>query len=398
MENESNYARREENISRAYNQAEYIERYSGENKALETDTWNEEVEGRDGKPVEITLTRYKDPERDPNIVPFEKLLGKILSTKMFIELPGERLDKGQKQGQALKNILDQEYTEGKSVLDTLSEYGVSLAIAMQEGFDTDPLMAQSLKRLNEKGIKPTLWLVLDDTLGYWTNKANVKETIMKLERMIAWSQINGIEIDKVGLDYEPPIELLKSIMNFNIPNTIKETYKYIEKSIKNHKELGNLQNYIDEELERVIDEYDISIETYAAMEPLRSISNWLTLKPNKNSETVTMAYTSALKKDPVANEINNPKIKERMRKTLSKIDKDEIPALGIVGSDPSNTPGRDLRGNKLEKHLSLEELTYNFREILGKENPFNTHAVFALDSAKNLKKMLKAREDAISED
>jgi hypothetical protein len=111
-----------------------------------------------------------------------------------------------------------------------------------------------------------------------------------------------------------------------------------------------------------------------------------------------MAYTSALKKDPVANEINNPKIKERMRKTLSKIDKDEIPALGIVGSDPSNTPGRDLRGNKLEKHLSLEELTYNFREILGKENPFNTHAVFALDSAKNLKKMLKAREDAISED
>lgn len=223
---------------------------------------------------------------------YKELLPKIFHTKIFVELPEERLrDMDKTQGEALRDLLDKEYENGSTVLDTLSENNVSLAIAMQEGCDEDPLMVESLQRLNEKDINPTLWLVLDDKLGYWTNKANVEESVEKLERIIVWSKENSIKFDKIGLDYEPPIELLKGLINFNIPSTIKELYKYTEESIENRKKLGNLQKYIDSKLEMIMEKYNVGIETYAAMEPLRSLSNWLTLYPNNDFETVSMTYT-----------------------------------------------------------------------------------------------------------
>jgi hypothetical protein len=138
------------------------------------------------------------------------------------------------------------------------------------------------------------------------------------------------------------------------------------------------------------------------MEPLRSLSNLLTFKPNPESKTVTMAYTSVHKRDVEKSELENPKVKKGITNTLNRIDEAEIPALGIIGSNPKRTPGKDLRENKdgekePEKHLTLEELTYNFNQILVREKPFRTHNVFALDSAETLNMVLKAREDGIKE-
>jgi hypothetical protein len=375
METEPSYTK-EENISTAHNEANFINA-AIDDKVITTEQANEII--------------------------FEQLLPDILSTKMFVELPQERLDEVNKtQGEALRDLLNEKGVNNQTVLERLEKNNVSLAIAMQEGFDKDPLMVESFKKLNESGIKPTLWLVLDDTLGYWTNKANVEESMSKLELMLKWARGNDIEIEKVGLDYEPPIELLRGLMNLNIPKSIKETYKYITKAIENHKELGNLQWLIDSKLEEIMNRYDIGIETYAAMEPLRSLSNLLTFKPNPKSKTVTMAYTSVHKKGTEKSELSNSKVKEGITNTLSRIDEDEIPALGIIGSNPMKTPGKDLRENKdgekePEKHLTLEELTYNFNQILVREKPFRTHNVFALDSAETLNMVLKAREDGIKE-
>jgi hypothetical protein len=357
MESESTINTEKPNISTAWNEANII------NSALDA--------------AEISR------DEASNIV-YEQLMPRILHTKMFVELPRERLESMNKtQGEALRDLLNEKYNEEDTVLDILAKNNVSLAIAMQEGFDTDPLMLSTLKNLNAKGIKPTLWLVLDDTLGYWTNKTNVEESLEKLNKMVLWSKENRIDIEKIGLDYEPPIELLKGIMNLNIPQTIKETYKYISRTIKNRKKFGNLQNYIDENLQRIRQEHGIEIETYAAMEPLRSLSNWLSFRPNQESKIVSMAYTSA-------------------SNILERINEKEIPALGIVGSDPFNTPGKDLRENrkgkrKPEKHLTLDELTYNFNKILGRNNPFRTHYVFALDSAETLNMVLDARNKALLE-
>jgi len=150
-------------------------------------------------------------------------------------------------------------------------------------------------------------------------------------------------------------------------------------------------------------EYDVSIETYMPAQPLRSIATLfnLILKANEDSDLVPMSYTSIVKGDE--NKSLDLITKKKMDLILSLLKKGQIPALGIVGKDPDNTPGRDLYEDssgdkKPEKHLSLEELTYNFNRILTGKNIFRIHNVFALDSIDTLKMVLEAREKSTVEE
>ena len=98
-----------------------------------------------------------------------------------------------------------------------------------------------------------------------------------------------------------------------------------------------------------------------------------------------MAYTSAYDGDT---------------KVLDNVQRYQNPALGIIGNDPMNTPGRELRetkdGNKLpEKHLTEEQLLDAFNRIFDKKNPFRRHNVFALDNVSTLSKIIKARNTAL---
>jgi hypothetical protein len=364
IENSTNELTDHPNIPTAWNEANII---------------NQAVDDRDITTKQASETIY------------EKLIPKILHTKMFVELPPERLREMDKtQGEALLDLLNKKDEKDRTVLTTLSENNISLAIAMQEGFDKDALMVKALKSLNNNGIKPTLWLVLDDTLGYWTNKSNVKETVRKLERMIAWSEENDIEIDKIGLDYEPPIQMLKLFNKKAFLKLIDEKKRYNQKVLQNEKDSGDVQEYIDKNLDRIMNQYDIGIETYVPAKPLRKISKklGLILDEKENTNRVPMTYTSASK-------IFTTLI-------LNTLDESDIPALGIIGSDPYRTPGRDLKESKdgqrePESHLSLEELTFNFNQILGRENPFRRHNVFALDGVETLQMVLQAREKATEE-
>jgi hypothetical protein len=101
-----------------------------------------------------------------------------------------------------------------------------------------------------------------------------------------------------------------------------------------------------------------------------------------------MAYTS----------VRTDGSEEAMTKMLDGINKKEFPAIGIVGNS-EKTPGRDLRGpGTPEKHLSYDQLVFNFRRLLGRKNPFRSHYVFALDGAETLNKVLDARLESIRED
>jgi len=319
-------------------------------------------------------------------VAFEELIPKMIHSSMFVELPPEY--RGEKsEGEALEELLNQE-SEGKTVLDILSENNISLSIAMQEGFDQDPKMIEMFQLLNERGIVPTMWIVLDDKLGYWTNKANVEETVEKVNRVLDWSQQNKIMVNHIGLDYEPPIEFFKGLYNFNIPKMIEEGLDYAKASRRNKSKLGDVQEYIDRELESITNTYNVKIETYAGMEPLRSISNWLTLRPNKNAQIVSMAYTSTVTKD-----------KKGIEYITGKVKTNEIPATGILGERPEKTPGRQLIENrKFERHLNYDQLVYNLNRLwFGKKTllaPFRTHKVFALDSINTLNQFVQARKTA----
>jgi len=323
---------------------------------------------------------------EANNIAFEELIPKMIHTSMFVELPPEYRN-SQSEGEALEELLTQNDGD-ETVLDILAENDISLTIAMQEGFDTDPKMVEMLKRLNEKGITPTMWVVLDDKLGYWTNKANVTETVEKIEKILDWAKENSIKAEKIGLDYEPPIEFFKGIYNFNIPKAIREGINYAMKIQESKKLIGNAQKYIDISLEHIINKYGVSIETYAGMEPLRSISNWLTLKPNEKAQIVTMAYTSTVTKDNKGIDFITGKVADN-----------EIPATGILGQRPDRTPGRQLIENKkFEKHLTYEQLEYNLNRLWFGEKtlfkPFRTHDVFALDSIETLNKLVMARKNA----
>ena len=317
---------------------------------------------------------------------FENVIPEMIHTSMFVELPPEYRE-GQSEGKALEALLTQE-EDGETVLDVLAKNKISLSIAMQEGFDTDPKMVEMFKLLNERGITPTLWVVLDDKLGYWTNKANAVETVQKIEKILDWAKENGIDTNKIGLDYEPPIEFFKGLYNFNLPKIIREGLEYARKSKENKKQLGNIQKYIDTELERIVGKYGVKIETYAGMEPLRSISNWLTLRPNKNAQIVTMAYTSTVTKD-----------NKGIDYVTSKVASNEIPATGILGKDPTKTPGRQLiEKQKLERHITYDQLVYNLNRLWFGEKtllrPFRVHNVFALDSIETLNQLVQARKEA----
>jgi len=345
-----------------------------------TTSWNEAHlinNAYDNEEISLEEAETKD---------FEELVPKMIHTSVFVELPPEYRGE-QTEGEALESLLIQEQN-GQKVLDVLSENRISLSIAMQEGFDTDPKMVEMFKLLNEKGITPTMWVVLDDKLGYWTNKANVVETAEKIRRILDWAKENDIKAEKIGLDYEPPIEFFKGLYNFNLPQIIKEGLEYARKSRENKKKLGNVQEYIDNELLDIVNKYGVKIETYAGMEPLRSISNWLTLRPNKNAQIVTMAYTSTVTKDNKGIDF-----------VTNKVAPNEIPATGILGKDPTKTPGRQLIENqKFERHLTYDQLVYNLNRLWFGEKtllrPFRIHNVFALDSIDTLNQLVKARKEA----
>jgi hypothetical protein len=333
---------------------------------------------------------------------YENLLKKMLHTKMFVELPPERRmdEEGnivETEGQALKKLLHTPYDEEREIIDTLAENNINLAIAMQEGFEDDPDMILCLKELNDRGITPTLWLVLSDEVGYWTNKANVEETIDKLERILNWKDRFDIQIDKIGIDYEPPLEFSKGLMSGNIFKMAKELAEYFKQARINRKKFGNLEKYLNYSILLLMLENNMPIEVYAAMEPLRSASNLLTSKPSPRFDVTTMAYTSAFKGDSDRN------FNKKIESILNKVSEDEIPAIGIIGEDEDRTPGRDLRQSKddkklPEKHLSKEDLLKNLNYILGRENPFTTHYIFALDGPETLKMIIEARKNAHKEE
>jgi len=332
-------------------------------------------------------------EEAENFDDFETLIPQIVHTTMFVELPNERLaEMGNiSQGEALENLLSQRSDNQQSVLDILVENKISLSIALQDGFDNDPHMINAFKTLNERGITPTFWIVLNDEQGYWTEKANAEKTIEKLERALEWAQENHIDVKRIGLDYEPSIHIMKGIINKNIGKLKSSLIDYSKSSKESFERIGDPEEYMNNKISEIGKKYNVTFETYVGKEPLRTLSRLigLTMKPSQLSKIIPMVYTSVYPGDDE-------------EKTFNTLRHNETPALGIAGADPYHTPGRDLREQGTEKkpelHLSYEQLLSNFKNIFDKNkyhNPFRIHNVFALDKLQTLEMIIEARKNAL---
>ena len=85
--------------------------------------------------------------------------------------------------------------------------GVSLGI-----LDLSPERAGVVQRLNKAGIPVTAWLLLPKDQGYWFNSTNVAQAARRYADFKAWSTEYGLKWEAIGLDIEPNINEMKSIL------------------------------------------------------------------------------------------------------------------------------------------------------------------------------------------
>lgn len=84
--------------------------------------------------------------------------------------------------------------------------GVSLGL-----IDLLPERADIVRQLNRAGIPVDAWLLLPKDQGYWFNLDNAPQAVAMYQEFKDWSTEFGLQWNKIGLDIEPDIRLLRSI-------------------------------------------------------------------------------------------------------------------------------------------------------------------------------------------
>ncbi len=86
------------------------------------------------------------------------------------------------------------------VIAALQQLKAGVAMGLR---DLSAQRAQVVKRLNRAGIPLTAWLLLPESEGYWFNLDNAAAAARQYQAFLRWSQENGLEWRRVGLDIEP---------------------------------------------------------------------------------------------------------------------------------------------------------------------------------------------------
>jgi hypothetical protein len=85
--------------------------------------------------------------------------------------------------------------------------GVSLGI-----LDLSPERAGVVQLLNKAGIPVTAWLLLPKDQGYWFNSTNAAQATRRYAEFKAWTAEHDLEWAAIGLDIEPDINEIMSLM------------------------------------------------------------------------------------------------------------------------------------------------------------------------------------------
>lgn len=104
-------------------------------------------------------------------------------------------------------------------------WGVSLA-----AIEIDSPTAAFIKDINRDypEIPFTMWVVLPDAEGYWTNETNIPQTRTRVQQLESWISYHDLHVAGFGLDIEPPIQLVKSFSQGLMP-FVREYIKRMEK-------------------------------------------------------------------------------------------------------------------------------------------------------------------------
>lgn len=104
------------------------------------------------------------------------------------------------------------------VLETLSRQRMGLAIAL---YDFNPDRIAAIRLLNAYNIYLVAWLALTPSEGLWYNLQNYPQAVEHFRAFRAWADEHNLRFQAIGLDIEPPLDVLTSHENRSLTRWFK---------------------------------------------------------------------------------------------------------------------------------------------------------------------------------
>jgi hypothetical protein len=96
------------------------------------------------------------------------------------------------------------------VLPFLAEHGCAVSMGL---LDLSSERAGWVRRLESSGVPVTAWLLLEVSDGYWLNADNARVAVERWRETRAWAELEGLRLERVGLDVEFPRTESKGILD-----------------------------------------------------------------------------------------------------------------------------------------------------------------------------------------
>ncbi len=240
--------------------------------------------------------------------------------RFFIEEHPENLG-GEPRHQVLARVLNPETCQ------FLEDHGWGVALAMIE---PDEPTARLIKDINQRfpELPVSAWIVVDDKDGYWITKFNVPQTRQKIEEIKAWANNFDLDFEAIGLDLEPPIDVIRGFMTRGLIGLIKarnetnKKYRWQQQSgYSPEEEIKDILNQLKKE--------SITTHSYEMPFPL-NIPSLGVLQVEDFDTRVTMVYSTQ----------GLPRFIESRIPTVC-LKQGTYPAIGVYSST-GLVPGRSL--------------------------------------------------------
>jgi|GEM_PF-3702023 len=265
----------------------------------------------------------------------------------------ESVEWGEDRGESLRKLFSCSFGAG-TLVSYMAVRGWKVAMALPW---LDDGTADAIRVLNEAHVPVTAWVVVDDLRGYWLNPASISFTLASADRILQRAGENDLQLEAIGFDLELPIGVLQTLAKQGPSAAMAAYLRFLR---ENYSQVVDAQQRLEAYI-NYLTLLKVPSEFYVFPRPLGFLGGGL--RPPKGSRQIEMLYTSMV-----------PPRLQSLYLRLAR-DKGAIPALGIVGGRPGETPGRYF-GGSLPRHLTSAELSAAIRQV---SSPGGQLYVFALD-------------------
>ena len=105
----------------------------------------------------------------------------------------------------------------ESVIDQLVALEAKVSLGILE---LSPERASVVRRLNAAGVPVVAWLLLPKSQGYWFNADNGPKAVARYAAFQLWTAEHDLVWDGIGVDIEPDIQVMESIMTWNVAKVL----------------------------------------------------------------------------------------------------------------------------------------------------------------------------------